>query len=115
MPSWPTMAGDYEFLTVWRVPGTIDEVTDILGDASILPAWWPSVYLEVVEVEPMRADGTGRVVDLWTKGWLPYTLRWRITITEPVTATGFSLAASGDFVGTGRWTFREDGPELEIT
>jgi hypothetical protein len=45
---------------------------------------------------------------------LPYTLRWTITTTEPVTETGFALIASGDFVGTGRWTFEQDGPEAVV-
>ncbi len=55
------------------------------------------------------------VVELLTKGWLPYTLRWRITALEPATEDGFSIAASGDFVGTGRWTFLQEGPEVEVT
>jgi hypothetical protein len=48
-------------------------------------------------------------------GGLPYTLRWTLTITEPLTDTGFALAATGDLAGTGRWTFRPDGPEVVIT
>jgi hypothetical protein len=109
------MSSDYRFLTVWRVAGTVREVMDILGDATTLPVWWPSVYLEVRELQPLRHDGAGRVVDLLTKGWLPYTLRWTITTTEPVTEKGFALTAAGDFVGTGRWSFEQDGPEVEVT
>jgi hypothetical protein len=109
------MSSDYRFLTVWRVAATVAEVADILGDARTLAAWWPSVYLDVREVRPPGPDGTGRVVDLLTKGWLPYTLRWKITTTEPVTETGFALDAAGDFVGTGRWTLAQDGPEVEVT
>ncbi|HUQ64287.1 MAG TPA: SRPBCC family protein [Acidimicrobiales bacterium] len=109
------MSNDYEFLTVWRVAGTIDEVEDVLGDAESLPRWWPAVYLTVDQIEAGANDGVGRAVDLHTKGWLPYTLRWTLRITEPMTDEGFALEASGDLEGTGRWTFEQDGPEVVIT
>jgi hypothetical protein len=109
------MSNDYEFFTVWRVAGTIDEVKDVLGDAESLTRWWPAVYLQVNQIEAGAADGVGRAVDLHTKGWLPYTLRWILRITEPMTDEGFALEASGDLEGTGRWTFEQDGPEVVIT
>ncbi len=109
------MGADYEFFTVWRVAGTIEEVRAVLADAESLPRWWPAVYLSVRLVDEGAADGVGRTVDLHTKGWLPYTLRWTLRITEPMTDEGFALSASGDLDGTGRWTFRQDGPEVEIT
>jgi len=109
------MGNDYRFLTVWRVAGTVQEVMAVLGDAESLPRWWPSVYLSVVPVKDAAPDGTGMVVDLHTKGWLPYTLRWALTITEPMTETGFALTAAGDLNGTGRWTFTTDGPEIVIS
>ena len=109
------MSNEYEFFTVWRVAGTIEEVKDVLGDAASLPRWWPSVYLKVDEVERGAENGLGRTVDLHTKGWLPYTLRWTLRITEPMTDTGFALEATGDLEGTGKWTFTQDGPEVVIT
>lgn len=109
------MGSDYRFLTVWRVAGTVQEVMAVLSDDESLPRWWPSVYLSVVPVKDAAPDGTGRVVDLHTKGWLPYTLRWSLTITEPMTESGFALTAAGDLNGTGRWTFATDGPEVVIS
>lgn len=110
------MAGDdYHFVTEWRVAGTVEEVKAVLGDAASLTRWWPAVYLTVDEVERGGPDGVGRALDLHTKGWMPYTLRWRLRITEPLTDAGFALTAEGDLEGTGRWTFRQDGPEVVIT
>ena len=106
---------DYHFVTRWRVNGTCDEVGDVLSDPLQLPRWWPSVYLRVTELTPGDADGIGRVVDLYTKGWLPYTLRWRFTTTESRRAEGFSLDAEGDFVGRGVWTFVQDGAAVDVT
>jgi hypothetical protein len=97
-------SNEYAFLTTWVVPGTPEEISSILGDAGSLPRWWPSVYLRSIVVEPGDARGIGRVVELHTKGWLPYTLRWRFTVTESDPPRGFALKASGDFVGRGIWT-----------
>jgi hypothetical protein len=102
-------SNEYAFLTTWLVPGTPDEVTAVLGDAEALARWWPSVYLGVTVLEPGDERGLGRVVDLYTKGWLPYTLRWRFRVTESDPPRGFAIEASGDFVGRGVWTLT---PEL---
>ena len=106
---------DYAFVTVWRVPGTIAEVKAVLRDGRTLPRWWPAVYLEVEPREDGDAEGVGSVTGLHTTGWLPYTLSWTLTITEPFTDEGFALSAAGDLNGTGRWTFAQDGPEVVIT
>lgn len=105
---------DYHFITVWRVESTIDEVSTILGDAADLVRWWPSVYLEVKVLEPGDERGLGKVVSLYTKGWLPYTLRWSFRVTE-IRDDGFTLVASGDFEGRGIWTFEQDGAWVNIT
>ena len=110
------MAPEYAFLTHWRVRATAREVAEILGDATSLARWWPSVYLDVKEVAPGNATTrVGRVIDLHTKGWLPYTLRWNFTVTESDPPNGFKLVAHGDFEGTGVWTIRQDGDFVEAT
>ncbi len=109
------MGAAYHFVTVWRVTATVDEVKEILGDAASLPRWWPSVYLSVLETDPGGTGGLGRTLELHTKGWLPYTLRWTLRITEPITDKGFAVTASGDLEGTGRWTFQQRGPDVVIT
>ena len=103
------MSNDYHFITRWRVRATPEEVAGVLSDPLQLPRWWPSVYLDVGIVKDGDKHGVGRVVDLWTKGWLPYTLRWRFTTMRNGGAGGIALRADGDFVGTGVWTFVKDG------
>jgi len=107
-------ANEYVFVTRWRVEGTCGEVADILGDPMALPRWWPSVYLSVTEFAPPDAHGVGRRVRLLTKGWLPYTLSWDFVVTESNYPYGFSIAASGDFDGSGVWTFAQDGACVDI-
>ncbi len=106
---------DYHFITHWRVHGTVEEVGDIVGNARDLVRWWPSVYLDVQELEPGDAHGVGRVIDLYTKGWLPYTLRWQFRVTELRPGHSVTLEAMGDFVGRGIWTFEQDGAWVNIT
>lgn len=99
------MLNDYHFITRWRVRGTVKEVIDILGDAEDLPRWWPAVYIEV------KKDGD--VVELFTKGWLPYTLRWSFRVTE-TRIDGFVIEAFGDFAGRGEWLLTQDGDDAGI-
>src|SRR5207237_180420 len=76
------MAPEYAFLTHWRLKATAKEVYDILADPTGLARWWPSVYLDVKELAPPDpATGQGRVIGLYTKEFLPYTLRWNFTVT----------------------------------
>ena len=104
----------YHFITVWRVRSTLQEVVEVIGNALELPRWWPSVYLDIRQLEPGDALGCGKVISLYTKGWLPYTLRWQFRVTE-VHPRGFTLVAAGDFVGRGIWTFEPDGEWVNVT
>jgi hypothetical protein len=105
----------YRFVTHWRVESTVEEVSAILANAPDLTRWWPAVYLDVQEIDPGDAHGVGRVVSLYTKGWLPYTLRWQFRVTRNDAPHGFELAAFGDLTGRGAWTFRQDGKHMDIT
>jgi len=108
-------SNDYHFITRWSVASTCEEVTDILGNGPDLVRWWPSVYLDVAEIEPGDTDGLGKVISLYTKGWLPYTLRWQFRVSEARHPHGFTLEAWGDFVGRGIWTFAQEGEVCHIT
>jgi hypothetical protein len=101
-------SNDYHFITHWHVRATREEIAEILADAEDLARWWPSVYLAVRVLEPGDENGVGRYVDLYTRGWLPYTLRWRFRVTKSNPPKGFEIEAEGDFVGRGTWTFAPD-------
>jgi hypothetical protein len=107
-------SNEYHFITHWRVKSTIKEVADILDNAADLVRWWPAVYLDVQVLQSGNEQGLGKVVSLYTKGWLPYTLRWQFRVTK-VRADGFTLEAWGDFDGRGIWTFEQDGPWVNVT
>jgi hypothetical protein len=109
------LSNDYHFITHWQIEGTVEEVSKILEDTASLLRWWPSVYLELQVLDPGDEIGRGKVVRLKTKGWLPYTLNWQFRIIESRRPCGFSLEAWGDFVGRGIWSFKQDGPRVNIT
>lgn len=50
-----------------------------------------------------------------TRGKLPYRLRWDARIVETRRPHGFTIEATGDFVGRGIWSFNERAESLEIT
>jgi|SRR5579884_2162918 len=107
-------ANDYHFITHWYVPGTRQEVIEILSKPEDLPRWWPAVYLDVKVLEPGDERGVGKVVDVYTKGWLPYTLRWRFRTTEVNAPKTMTLVAEGDFVGRGIWTLAQDDDHVHV-
>ncbi len=102
-------APEYRFVSRWRVLGTVEEVAAVLAETRELSRWWPSVYLDVEELEPGGEDGVGRRARLHTKGWLPYALDWELCVVESRHPYGFSLEATGDLAGRGVWTFEEAG------
>lgn len=108
-------SNDYHFITHWRIQSTREEVFDTLSNATDLARWWPSVYLKVDELESGDENGVGKVVQLHTKGWLPYTLKWSFRVTDVDYLKGFALDAWGDFNGRGIWTFEQDGERVNIT
>ncbi len=100
---------EYHFITRWQMDATCEEVYGILEAVDGLARWWPSVYLDVQVLEKGQPGGVGKVVALYTKGWLPYTLRWKFRVSATDFPNGFSLSAIGDFVGQGAWTFKPVG------
>jgi len=98
----------YHFISNWKVKSSKEEVYDVLGDAEGLARWWPSVYLDVKILQPGDALGVGKIVELFTKGWLPYTLRWSFVVTAIDKPNSFTIVPSGDFLGRGIWTFEQD-------
>lgn len=104
----------YSFRTRWLVPAPIDEVYSVLSDPLGLPRWWPAVYLAVDEVDPGDADGPGRVVSFFTKGWAPYTLRWMARVVEVRAPFEMRFEASGDLVGSGHWQLVPQGDATEV-
>ncbi len=72
----------YHFITNWKLRASAGEVYRLLEDVDALTEWWPSVYLDVKVLEKGQSGGVGKLVELYTKGWLPYTLRWKFRVVK---------------------------------
>ena len=107
-------AADFVLVSKWDVAGSLDEVNAILSEPEEMPRWWPQVYLSVQVVEAGDADGLGRVVDVHSRGWLPYTLRWRGRVTEVDRPHGWTIEASGDLAGRGVWHMDEANGRVRL-
>ena len=108
-------APEYRFRTEWRVAGTVEEVAGVLSEVRELGRWWPSVYLDVEELSPGDESGVGKRARLHTKGWLPYTLNWELTVVESRHPRGFTIEAKGDLAGRGVWTLEPAGAWTRVT
>ena len=108
-------ANDYQFITRWRLPGTPEQVSDLLDDSETMMRIWPSLYTRATVVEPGDEHGVGRVLKVETRGHLPYTLRWSYRVTESHRPNGYSIEAWGDMVGRGVWTLEPDGDSTRVT
>ena len=115
IPREQLAANEYHFVNRWRLPATIEEVSSILMEPEALGQWWPSAWLDYEAVAPGELDGLGRVFRYRVKGWLPYSLNLEFTTVDVRRPHGFSVDATGDLVGHGRWTLRQDGPRAEVT
>ncbi len=98
----------------WRVEATIEEVAELLGAVERLPEWWGDVYLGVEVLDEGGEDGLGRKVSFHSRGFLPYTLRWRGEIVVADRPRSWTIRAEGDLSGQGVWTLSQDGKKADI-
>jgi hypothetical protein len=104
---------DYVFVTLWRVPGTVDRAYRILIDIENYPRWWPEVYLRVEPLTPLKKT-VGDKVRLLTRGKLPYKIRWQSEIVQANPPHGFIIRATGDFDGRGIWSLKQQGSDVML-
>ena len=51
-----------------------------------------------------------QALELHTRGWLPYTMRWQATTIEIAKPIRLSFETTGNFAGLGIWTLWQHGP-----
>lgn len=107
-------SSQYRFVTRWRVDGTPEEVFRIIDAPTEFVRWWPAVWLRVEVLDPGDEKGIGKVVRYWSKGWLPYLLQWTGRTVEKEFPSRIVLRATGDFEGEGHWSFKADGPHVDV-
>lgn len=112
------VAQEYDFLSKWRFEEcSLTEVADILEDTASLPGWWPELFKSVAIVQQGSRHGLGQVAECACRALLPYTLRFRYTVTDEHYPNGSTIDSSGDLVGRGIWRLaaRERGVDVEYS
>jgi len=67
------------------------------------------------DLERGGVHGLGRRVEVSTKGFLPYLIRWHFTVVEENYPYGSRILAGGDLEGEGRWTLRPIAKGTAVT
>lgn len=105
---------DYHFLTTWDVDAPIDTVWGVLSDAASYPTWWKYVQ-SVTELEPREPDGKGGLfLNKW-KTALPYTLEFKMRVTEYEPPRLLEGRSQGELEGVGRWELIEKEGFTRVT
>jgi Polyketide cyclase / dehydrase and lipid transport len=94
---------EYRFVDRWLVRAPLEATYDVIGDTVGYPRWWGDVFVSVEgDAGPPRL---GRHVRIVSRGFLPYLLRWEAQIVDADPPRRFAFVMTGDFVGSGSWTF----------
>jgi hypothetical protein len=100
-------ANEYRFINHWILPGTLEEVSEILADPEGYHRWWPCAWLDYRGVSHGGKREVGGVFEYRVKGWLPYSLKLRFTVAEDDPPQRFAVDSAGDLVGHGIWTLTQ--------
>jgi len=107
-------AVSFRIPTTWHVQGRVEDVAAILSEPEDFPRWWGDVYLSVATIDQGDSQGIGQTVAVYSKGWLPYRLRWQGKLLESHMPTSWTVEASGDLVGRGIWTLTQQGDAVAV-
>ena len=100
----------YRFVSTWRLPAPVERVWDALQ----LPGmpWWPNM----VRFRPLTPGPTrvGSRSERVTRGALPYTLRYEMTVTHIDPPREMAYTSAGDLVGEGRYVLHPSAGGTEV-
>jgi hypothetical protein len=100
---------NYRFVTRWRVTAPAAKVWDAL---QCLSDWWPGMTVTRY-LTPAR-DGVGARYERLTRGKLPYSLRYTITVTRFDPPREMTYDSEGDLAGRGGYVLTEAGDTTEV-
>lgn len=109
------MSADYHFVTHWMVKGRLEDVYDILKNALEYPRWWGDCYVSVTEEQSVDASGLNGSYKIINKGKLPYTLTWYSSLQSVDEPRGFTIRASDELEGMGKWELKQVRDMVDIT
>lgn len=95
-------ANDYEFITRWKVKGSVPQVFEVLKAGDRYSEWWKPAYVSTVK----RSE---KSVECIVKARLPYRLRFTTELVGEESPHEIYLKSYGELAGTGHWSLRAEG------
>ncbi|HYR92047.1 MAG TPA: SRPBCC family protein [Terriglobia bacterium] len=107
----------YHFEDDWQIPFRIESVWEVLSKPTKFPQWWRGVYLNAVVADCTSDEPhVGQRINVLTRGWLPYKLRWTIETIRLDKPRLIEFKASGDFSSdASRWILRVAETGTDVT
>jgi len=96
-------ASAYRFVTAWDLPAPVARVWVELRDIGAWSKWWRG-FERVELVSEGDESGVGAILDLTSRGRLPYRLHYRLEIVKVEHEHLVEMVSSGELAGFGRWT-----------
>ena len=93
----------YRFVSIWRLQAPIARVFAEIDDAEAWPQWWPSIR-RVERLGSGGDDKIGALYDMTFIGRLPYTLTFKLRVSDRQPPTSIVGVATGELDGVGEWT-----------
>ncbi len=95
---------DYEFVTIWDIPASVERVWEVIENADAWPEWWKGV-ISVTEISPGDENGVGSVRRTVWKSALPYKLSFDSEVIRVERHKLIEARAFGELDGVGVWQF----------
>ncbi len=104
---------EYAFRDHWRVPGSVERVSELFLDTAQIPQWWPQLSGVRLLTDGDHV-GQRRAFRSRVKGFLPYELEVGFQIVEVQFPWRFRVELLGDLQGSGGGDLRQVGEETSI-
>lgn len=98
------MNQSYHFVTEWKIEAPLEQVWHTIYDSLSWPQWWRGVK-QVIVTEKGDEHGLGEVRTYHWKSILPYSLSFKLQLTEKIYLRKLAGIASGELEGNGIWLF----------
>ncbi len=105
---------EHHLSSTWHLLALAEAVFEIIARPTELAKWWPSVFPEVLELDPGNETGAGRILRLEIKGWLPYVLNCHMRVLRIVPGLSLDFEVWGDVAGSGSVTATQRGEWTDL-
>lgn len=89
-----------------------EELSELVLDANQMPRWVQQVFMRCEVINKGAPDGLGLCLRIHSKGWLPHSFLFNVSVIERVPHKTMALHVNGDFNGLGELSVEQVAPDL---